>query len=98
MDRDLVIAALRAHEAELRHRGVRHVGVFGSVARNEARPDSDIDILVDIDPEAPVGVYEYVGITQFLADLIAGRVDVSNRDRLKPLVRRNAERDAVFAF
>ena len=98
MDRELVIATLRAHEAELRHRGVRHVGVFGSVARNEARPDSDLDILLDIDPEAPIGLYDYVGITQFLDDLFATRVDVSNRSRLKPQVRHNAERDAVFAF
>jgi predicted nucleotidyltransferase len=98
MDREHVIATLRTHEQELRRRGVRHAALFGSVARGEARPASDIDILVEIEPDAPVGVFEYVGITQYLADLFPGRVDVANRSSLKPLVRPSAERDAVYAF
>jgi hypothetical protein len=75
-----------------------HVGLFGSVARNEATSESDIDILIELAPEAPVGLYEYVDITQYLADLFPVRVDVANRRRLKPLVRPSAERDAVYAF
>jgi predicted nucleotidyltransferase len=98
MDREQVIAELRAHEAELRSRGVAHVALFGSLARGEAGPDSDIDIMVDIEPEAPVGVFEYVAIMQFLEDLFPVKVDVANRRTLKPLVRPNVERDAVFAF
>ena len=98
MTRDDIIATLRAHESELSRRGVRHVALFGSAARRDAGPQSDIDILVDIDPEAPVGVFEYVGITQFLADLFPVPVDVANLARLKPLVRPHAERDAIYAF
>jgi predicted nucleotidyltransferase len=45
-----VLEALKAHEAELRQLGVRHAAVFGSVARGQARPQSDIDVLVDLDP------------------------------------------------
>lgn len=51
-DRDAVIATLRSAEAELRARGVAHAALFGSMARGEQRPDSDIDIMVDIDPAA----------------------------------------------
>jgi predicted nucleotidyltransferase len=98
MNREQVLETLRAHEPDLRHRGVRHAALFGSVARNEAKPTSDIDILIEIEPNAPVGVFEYVGITQYLADLFPGRVDVANRSSLKPLVRPSAERDAVYAF
>jgi predicted nucleotidyltransferase len=98
MQRDQVIATLRAHEAELRARGVRHAALFGSVARGEASPASDLDILIELHPEAPVGVWEYVGITQFLGDLFPVRVDVANRARLKAHVRPAAERDAVYAF
>jgi uncharacterized protein len=98
MNREHAIAVLRSHEQELRHRGVLHAALFGSVARNEAKPTSDIDILVEIEPDAPVGVFEYVGITQYLADLFPGRVDVANRSSLKPFVRPSAERDAVYAF
>jgi len=98
MNREQVIATLRAHERELRHREVLHAALFGSVARNEAKPASDIDILIELEPDAPVGVFEYVGITQYLADLFPNHVDVANRSSLKALVRPSAERDAVYAF
>lgn len=98
MNREQVIATLRAHEPELRHRGVLHAALFGSLARNEAQSSSDIDILIEVVPGAPIGVFEYVGITQYLDDLFPTHVDVANRDRLKPLVRPSAERDAVYAF
>ncbi len=98
MNRQHIIATLRTHERELRHRGVLHAALFGSVARDEAKPDSDIDILVEIAPDAPVGVFEYVGITQYLADLFPNRVDVANRKSLKAIVRPSAERDAIYAF
>ena len=97
MNREQVIATLRAHEPDLRRRGVLHAALFGSVARNEAKPSSDIDILIEIEPGAPVGVFEYVGITQYLADLFPNRVDVANRKGLKALVRPSAERDAIYA-
>ncbi len=98
MNRDEVIATLRAHAGELRARGVLHLALFGSVVRNEAKPTSDIDILIELKPDAPVGVFEYAGITQYLADLFPNRVDVANRSTLKALVRPEAERDAMYAF
>jgi predicted nucleotidyltransferase len=98
MTRDDVIATLRAHEAALRLKGVAHAALFGSLARGEAGPDSDIDIMVEIDPAAGVDLYDYVGITRFIADLLPGKVDVSNRASLKAHVRPAAERDAVLAF
>jgi predicted nucleotidyltransferase len=98
IDREQIIATLRAHQAELRRRGVRHAALFGSIARGESRRTSDIDILIELDPRAPVGLFEYVGITQSLADLFPVRVDAANRSSLKPLVRPGVERDAIYAF
>ena len=98
MDREQVIAKLRAHERELRHRGVLHAALFGSVARGEEKLDSDIDILIELSPEAAVGLFEYVGIEQYLGDLLASRVDLANRSSLKAFVRPSAERDAIYAF
>ncbi len=98
MDREQVLAILREHAPELRRRGVSHAGLFGSLARGDARGGSDIDILVELDPEAPVGAFEYVGITQYLEDLFPASVDVANRSSLKALVRPSAEREAVYAF
>ncbi|MGH7029336.1 MAG: nucleotidyltransferase family protein [Stellaceae bacterium] len=52
-----------------------------------AQPDSDIDIMIEIDPAAAIGVYEYVALKDYIADLFDGPVDVVNRDGLKPYVR-----------
>jgi uncharacterized protein len=96
--RDTIIATLKAREAELRRLDVRHIALFGSAARGEATEASDIDILVDLQPDAPIGVFEYVGLTQFIEDLFPMPVDVANHARLKPHVRPSAEREAVYAF
>jgi hypothetical protein len=93
-----IIARLRENEAALRAQGVSHVALFGSRARGDGRPESDIDILIEIAPDAPVGLFEYVAITQYLADLFPIRVEVADRSTLKPLVRPSAEREAVYAF
>jgi predicted nucleotidyltransferase len=98
IDREWIIATLRAHQPELRRRGVRHAALFGSLARCEGKRTSDIDILIELDPEAPVGLFEYVGITQYLTDLFPVRVDIANRSSLKPLVRPSVEHDALYAF
>lgn len=98
MNRDQVIATLRAHEQELRQRGVQHAALFGSVARDDAKPASDIDILIELEPDAAIDLFEYIGITHYLADLFPAHVDVANRSKLKPHVRPSAEHDAVYAF
>jgi predicted nucleotidyltransferase len=98
MNRQEILDRLRENERALRARGVTRAALFGSVARGEQRPDSDIDIMVEIAPDAPVGVFEYIGIVHFIEDMFETRIDVSNRDTLKPYVRPHAERDAVYAF
>src|SRR5713226_6776014 len=87
IDRKEIIATLQAQQAELHRRGVRHAALFGSIARGEGKRTSDIDVLIELDPQAPVGLFEYVGITQYLTDLFPVRVDIANRSSLKPLVR-----------
>ena len=53
------LETLRAHETDLRRLGVAHAAVFGSVARSEARAESDIDVLVELDENRPMGIFEY---------------------------------------
>jgi predicted nucleotidyltransferase len=92
------LSTLHSHEADLRRRGVCHAAVFGSVARGEVRPDSDIDVLVDLDPRQPMGLFEYVRIKLYISELLGGSADVVNRKTLKPLLRDAILRDAVNAF
>jgi uncharacterized protein len=92
------IATLRRHEDALRARGIRHAAVFGSVARSNNRPDSDLDILVEFEPEAEGSVCEYVRLKDYIAGLFDGPVDVIDRDALKPHLRAPSAREAVYAF
>ena len=98
MESQAIIARLRENEAALRARGVMHAALFGSRARGDARPDSDTDIMIEIDPAARIGVYEYVGLKDYIAGLFDGAVDVVNRDGLKPYIRPTATADAIYAF
>ena len=96
MEKQDILARLREHEAALKAQGVSHAALFGSRARGDARPDSDI--LVEIAPDVLMDVFKYVGIVHSIEDLFPVRVDVSNRIALKPHVKPTAEREAIYAF
>jgi uncharacterized protein len=98
MDRDAIIARLRASEAELRTRGVAHAALFGSRARGDDDADSDIDIMIDIEPGAVDDMYAYAGLKLYIAGLFDGPVDVIDREGLKSYVRPAATADALYAF
>jgi uncharacterized protein len=84
MTRDQIIEKLREREADLRAQGVAHAALFGSVARSEDSPDSDIDILVDLDPAIVVTIFDYAGVKDFVAAMFDRPVDVVSRESLKP--------------
>ena len=98
MKRDDVLAILSSHRPEFELMGVSHAALFGSVARGANTEASDIDILIEVDEAASVGVFEYVGIVQFLQGLFAKPVDVAHKKALKAGLRPEIERDAVYAF
>jgi predicted nucleotidyltransferase len=93
-----VLDVLRTHASELRREGILRAAVFGSVARGEATPDSDIDVLVDLDPNHIPTLLQYVGIQMTLTEWIGRAVHLAVRENLKPYIRPSAERDAVYAF
>jgi predicted nucleotidyltransferase len=97
MNAEHVLSTLRRHESDLRARGVRRAALFGSVARGDDHAKSDIDIMVEIEPEAPIGVFEYAELKEYIGSLFEGRVDVVSRDHLKPFIR-PAAADAIYAF
>ena len=93
-----VLQKLRSNEVQLRKLGVAHASVFGSVARGAAGPESDIDILVELDERRPMGVFEYSRLRLYIGELLDGAGDVVNAKTLKPLIRDGILHDAVNAF
>lgn len=75
-----------------------HAALFGSRARGDDRPDSDTDIMIEIDPQAPVSVWAYVGLKDYIASLFDGPVNVVDREALKTYVAPAATADAIHAF
>lgn len=98
MDSKAIIERLRANESELRARGVVHAALFGSRARGDNRDDSDIDIMIEIEPDKTPDLYAYVGLKSYIAALFPEPVDVVDRNGLKPFIRPGVESEAVYAF
>ncbi len=90
-----VLATLRPHAAALAARGVAELWVFGSVARGEASPDSDVDLLVEFAPGARPSLLGLASLRAELSELLGATADLVEREALRPEVREAAEREAV---
>jgi predicted nucleotidyltransferase len=93
-----VIARLREHAPQLRRRGVDHLYVFGSVARGEATVDSDVDLVIDVDPDSAFSLITLGSLTADVEDWLDRRVDLGERSMLRPSLRADFERDSVRVF
>lgn len=80
-----VVAALQAHLSEIRAYGVRSLRLFGSVARDEAGPSSDVDLIVEF--EGPTTFDGHLGLWEYLESLLGRHVDLLTQKGLKPRVR-----------
>ena len=98
MERDKALKILSEHKAELeRKHGVKSIAIFGSTARNDARPDSDVDILVEFESGVSIGLFEFVRVQFFLEDALDRKVDLVTRGGLFPQIRDHVLEEAVFA-
>ena len=77
---------------------VRELSLFGSAARGEMRPDSDIDLLVDFEPEAPIGLLELSAMSREFSTLLGRRADIAIKRALKPRVRPEVLADARILY
>lgn len=95
MRRDHVIAELRRHESEIRALGVEALYLFGSHARDEARPDSDVDLFIDRDPVRMKSLFDLMDLGHMLEGILTAKVDIGTRTGLHPVLRDGIEREAV---
>jgi predicted nucleotidyltransferase len=93
--REALVARLRAHEMEIRERGIVELAIFGSRARGEERPDSDLDVLIAYDPQRRFTLYDLVRAERLLEDLTGPDVHVSTRDGLPPRQLSRVLKEAV---
>lgn len=92
MTRDEVLSLLAQHQAELAAFGLRRLALFGSVARNEAGPDSDIDVLVEFDGDTTFS--RYAKLYDCLEEILPRRVDLAIASSIRPVLREGVEEDA----
>ena len=93
--RDDILRALAASRDRLAPFHVRSLSVFGSVARDEATEESDVDILVEF--EEPVGIFEFVRLRRLLEEVVGRRVDLATPQALKDRIRQRVLAEAVRA-
>ena len=95
MDREEILKTLASHRRELEKRGIRSLSVFGSVARGETGANSDVDVLVELLPEAHVGLFGLVDLKEFLEATLGRSVDVVTPDGLRLWMRERVLEEAV---
>ena len=93
-----ILMELRSLEQPLRERGLESLALFGSIARGDARPDSDVDVLVDIAADAPFSLVDLVAVKDFLEERLGRAVDVVTKKGLEPLIRERVLREAEPVF
>lgn len=94
MRRDDIMRMLEQHHAQISRLGVKSLAVFGSVARGDDQPDSDVDVLVEF--RGPATFDQYMDLKFLLEDLLGRRVDLVSTRGLKPRLRQYVEREMLY--
>ena len=95
MDKEKIMETLRKNKELLLRHHVRSLSVFGSVVRGEASAGSDVDILVEFQPDAAVGLFEFIRLKNDLSVLLGVEVDLGTPDALHPALKEDILKEAV---
>jgi len=98
MNRADAIVMLRERAPIIRARGACALYLYGSTARDEAKPKSDLDLFIEYDPNGRFNAFDLVGIKLFLEDELNTPVDLTTRDGLHPRLREGIEQSAIRVF
>jgi predicted nucleotidyltransferase len=96
MKRNEVLTIIAAHREPLEKLGVKSLLLFGSVARDEARPDSDVDFLVEFEHQE--GLFQLLRVKYYLEDILGSSIDLGTQDSLKEHLREPVLKDVINAF
>ena len=97
MRREEAIRILREHKPELQRRfGVESIALFGSTIRDEAGPDSDVDVLVEFVPDFEASLLDFIHLKHFLSDEMDAQVDLVHRKSLIPELRSAIIEESVY--
>ena len=88
-----ILSLLESNSPTIRTFGVTQLGLFGSVSRDEQRPDSDVDVLVDLERET---FKDYMGLLDYLEELLGSKVDLVMKDAIKPVIRDRILNETVY--
>lgn len=95
MERHQALTILEQHREELRRFGVKSLALFGSAARGEGGPESDLDILIEF--SRPVGLFAFLRLQNRLAEIMGRQVDLVTPQALKPPLRERILQEAFNA-
>ena len=98
MNKTEVIAQLKDRAAAIKALGATALYLFGSIARDEAKTSSDLDLFIDYDPNGRFNAFDLVGIKQLLEQELGVEIDITTRDGIHPMLRSDIEESAVRVF
>jgi uncharacterized protein len=98
VDRTQIIARLREHATELKAAGLTHIRLYGSVARGDSSEKSDVDLIVEFDPQRRQTLVSVGSLQARLAEILEAQVDLSTAEWMREPVRARAIREAILAF
>jgi len=94
---DEIKAILEKHKKELKEKyEVKEIGIFGSYLRGEAKEKSDLDILVEFNPNAKISLLEFIELENYLSDLLGVKVDLVEKSALKPRIGKHILSEVAY--
>jgi hypothetical protein len=97
MERESVLKKISENRKLLKAYGIKDIRLFGSLARGESKAESDVDLLVEFDPSAHIGMFEFSRLRRELSELLGCEVDLATPDALHKDMKEDILKEAIDA-